>query len=47
MLVEQARDFPEGDYDDLLDALEMAMELLGELCKPKVERRVCYEMPRG
>jgi phage terminase large subunit-like protein len=46
MLVEQARDFPEADHDDLLDALEMGLELQGELVRPKGERRVHYEIPR-
>src|SRR5262245_27002078 len=47
LLVQEARDFPEGEYDDLLDALEMGMELLGELVRPRAERIVCYEMRRG
>jgi phage terminase large subunit-like protein len=46
LLVEQARDFPEGEYDDLIDALEMGMELHGELVRPKDQRRVRYEVPR-
>jgi len=47
MLRRQAMDFPECEHDDLLDALEQAMELLGETCKPKIERLVRYELPRG
>jgi phage terminase large subunit-like protein len=46
LLVEQARDWPEGEYDDLLDALEMGMELLGQLVLPKDMRTVKYEVPR-
>ena len=45
-LVEQARDFPEAEYDDLIDALEMGMELLGQLVLPKDRRTVHYEVPR-
>jgi hypothetical protein len=30
-LVEQLRDFPNGDHDDGPDALEMAIRLAGEL----------------
>jgi hypothetical protein len=46
MLLAQARDFPEGDFDDLLDALECGMELLGQLAMPRERRLVRYEMPR-
>ena len=46
LLVEQARDFPEGEHDDLLDALEMGMELHGELLTSKASRVVTYEIPR-
>jgi hypothetical protein len=46
-LLQQARDFPNGQHDDLLDALEMSMELHGELCLPLERRLVRYEIPRG
>jgi phage terminase large subunit-like protein len=46
LLVEQARDFPEGEFDDLLDALEMGVELHGQLVLPKDRRMVHYEIPR-
>jgi phage terminase large subunit-like protein len=47
MLLAQARDFPEADFDDLLDALELGMELLGQIILPKDRRNVPYEVPRA
>jgi hypothetical protein len=44
--LQQARDFPNGQHDDLLDALEMGMELHGELNQPRDKRVIKYEIPR-
>jgi hypothetical protein len=46
LLLQQARDFPNGQHDDLLDALEMGMELHGELNVPRDKRVIKYEIPR-
>jgi hypothetical protein len=46
MLLDHARDFPHAEYLDLLDALELGMELHGEMVKPRAERVVRYEIPR-
>src|SRR5262249_10264730 len=46
LLLEEARDFPFGAHDDLLDALEMALEMHGQLVLPRDLRAVRYEIPR-
>lgn len=43
MVVEMARLFPHGKYDDGLDSLEMGLEFVGQMKLPKAKRKVQYQ----
>lgn len=45
LLVKQLKEFPNSDYDDACDALELNLELAGQLLLPAAKRTVKYEMP--
>ena len=43
LLVEQLRDFPNGDHDDGPDALEMALRVLGDLLRSVDDGQEFYD----
>lgn len=43
LVIDQARVFPNGDYDDGIDAIEMGLEFIGQLKLPKDKRLVNYQ----
>ncbi len=47
LLVEQLREFPVGDHDDGPDALEMAVRLVNDLLRPRVDDGLGSRLPVG